>query len=237
WDYYFAVVWQETCTTQIDIYYIDGTTTVTGRLAALVAPTPPAGILNPNAGGGDCYDPDIAATQDYQIPGIGPEEFYYHVNWVYLDKRGDPWVYLIVTKYVCAPVPGPGALSFVSFTTAAGPIGTVLDRPTIASKLMIRFPVGPTTIFETWMCWEDTSNPASVPDIWYRVGQFDAGPRTFAYLIGPSPVPYVPALSSDFNPELWNRNDAIRLFPPFTHLVFDQGIPVGAVPEVVYIDP
>jgi hypothetical protein len=249
WDYYFAVVWQETSTapgtpTQSDIYYSDGITTVTPGAnppppfpTGAAAPTP-AGMLNTNpAGSGNCVDPDIAATQDYQNPAIALEEFYIHVNWVW-QIAGPPAGFQIDTCYFAGPVPTPGFGVFVVTLQAVGPLLTVLDRPTIAVKCIMRMPVNPFTIFQIWMCWEDTSNPASVPDIWYRVGQHNNMGPFFGYVILPAPVPYVPAVSSDYNPELWNRNDAIRpVAPPFTHLVFDQGIPVGGVPEVVYIDP
>ena len=158
------------------------------------------------------------------------------MNWVYQDSV--TLLYQIDTSYTCGPVPTPGFGPFiVTVPPARGPIITVLDRPTIAAKLVTRIPVGGFTLFEIWMCWEDGSVAASIPDIWYIVGQHNNAGPPFFFTFGPALVPYVPILSSDFNPELWNRNDAIRAFPPFTHLVFDQGIPVGGVPEIVYIDP
>jgi hypothetical protein len=62
----------------------------------------------------------------------------------------------------------------------------------------------------------------------------------FAYMGGPARVPYVPigAADNEYNPEMWNRNDALRLFPPVTHLVFDRTPhPAGLFQEVEYIDP
>jgi hypothetical protein len=237
WNFYFAIVWQEPSVAPVntEIWYRDGWLGIAPGAIVFTIPLGNVGRLcTCPAGSGNCVDPDIAATQDYQNPAIALEEFYIHVNWVHQITGGG---FRIDTCYFAGPVPFPGFGLFVT-TAAAVATPTVLNRPTIAVKCIMRMPVNPFTIFQIWMCWEDSSNPASVPDIWYRVGQHNNMGPFFGFVILPAPVPYVPAISSDFNPELWNRNDAIRpVAPPFTHLVFDQGIPVGGVPEVVYIDP
>ena len=233
YDYYFAVVWQEPAIGgQLTIWYVDGTTTTTPA-PPLTWVFNPSGQISPFLAIGDSYDPDIAATQDY----INPETYYFHVNWVTHPLAGPPINYLIGTCYALALVPTPGFLAFIPTAFARGPVNFVLDRPTIASKVTWINP----TIFETWMCWEDSSNPISAPDIWYRVGSYVGG-GPFAYTMGPAIVPYVPSpappFPSEFNPELWNRNDNTRPFPPLTHLVFDMtsGGPFW-VQEVEYIDP
>jgi len=232
WEYYFAIVWQEANPMAVtDIWYNDGVLNIIPGPPAATAALP--GIINTNIpGAGNCYDPDIAATQDYQNPAVALEEFYFHVNWVY--QQLVPAVnYRIATCYSVGPVPFPGSGTFIA-TGPAQVAQTILNRPTIASKLTMQWP--PFTIFETWMCWEDTRVVASSPDIWYIVGQWDNMARIFAFPLPAALVPYVPPVSSDYNPELWNRNDAARMFPPFTHLVFDQSSPAG-VREIVYIDP
>jgi hypothetical protein len=189
--------------------------------------------LNPPNIAGDSYDPDIAATQDYLFP---IETYYFHVNYVY-QIWGPPPIYHINERHCSSIVPMPGAGLFSVPTSAQGPlVNIVLDRPTIASKLT---GLGP-TVFETWMCWEDNSIAVPGPDIWYRVGIYTVGapPPPFAYTVPAARVPYLPLWgTSEFNPELWNRNDAARMFPPFTHLVFDTSIGLGGNQEVEYIDP
>ena len=78
-------------------------------------------------------------------------------------------------------------------------------------------------------------------DIWFRVGTYTAGavPPFILMPGGAIIVPYVPAgVSTDQNPELWNREDALRLNPPLTHLVFDRNPhPNGVTTEIEYIDP
>ena len=91
------------------------------------------------------------------------------------------------------------------------------------------------TIFETWMAWEDDQTPPGLnPDIYYRVGNTGGG--VFAFTVPWARVPYIPVGGNEFNPELWNRNDAGRMFPPFTHLVFDSTM-AGGPTEIEYIDP
>jgi hypothetical protein len=90
------------------------------------------------------------------------------------------------------------------------------------------------------MCWEDNNPAGSPPDIWYRMGQLNTVAPPFAYAVPAAIVPYVqPAGSSEYNPELWNRDDSTRLFPPLTHLVFDITQPFGplSAQEIEYIDP
>jgi hypothetical protein len=224
----FSVVWQEqTALPQWNIWYDDGTTTTIPGL--MVAMTPGSlGQLNTNpVGSGDCYHPDIAATQDYQVAA----NYYYHVIWVY--NIWAPITWQIDSCYVAAVAPNPGA-AFTG-TTTYGPVGQVLDNPTAASKLT---GLGP-TLFDTWMAWEDSTNPlATNPDIWFRVSRYTVAPPGFAYRAASARVGYAPGVgggSIEHNPEFWNRNDAARNFPPLTHLVFDQTI--GGFTEVEYIDP
>jgi hypothetical protein len=230
WDYDFAVVWQEPNNFGLlNIWYVAGTT--------IVFPGPPAMALTPGSLGqlnlpnaGNNYDPDIAATQDY-LP-IGLETYYFHVDYVF-QVLGPPITYQIDTCYFAGLTPTPAAAAFIPTLPARGPLNTVLDRPTIASKLIALNP----TVFETWMCWEDNVAGAG-PDIWYRVGAYNVGAPPFAYFVPAARVPYVPpAGTSEFNPELWNRNDGTRMFPPMTHLVFDTSIGLAGNQEVEYIDP
>ena len=151
YDYYFAIVWQEPAfalPNNLNIWYEDGTTQTSGPGGMFVALAGAGGQINPVNNVGDSYDPDIAATQDYQGPAP-PETYYFHVNWVY-NIWGPPAAYQVDTCYAWGAVPTPGAAAFAATASASGPIAAVLDRPTIASKLVA---IGP-TIFETWMCWE-----------------------------------------------------------------------------------
>jgi hypothetical protein len=233
-DYYFSVVWQEQTRPgagQWNILYDDGTTTTSGGGGMGMVLTPGSlGQLNPVNNYGDSYHPDIAATQDYALGG-GAETYYFHVNWVF-QIVGPPASWQIDTCYNVGPLTTPGAAAFIITAPARGPGAIVLDNPTIASKLQIP---GGIPVFETWMCWEDSSAAASVPDIWYRVGQCPTAGPPFAYTVAAAIVPYVQWLTSEYNPELWNRNDTLRMFPPLTHLVFDMT--QGPVQEVEYIDP
>jgi hypothetical protein len=252
WDYYLHVVWEETWTApgvlvQTDIFYRDGMMTVTpGAIpppplpTAAIAWTAAAGQLNTNPiGTGNCYGPDIAATQDYQLPAVALEEYYIHVNWVYIDTTVVPNTYQIDTCYAAGPVAAPGAGVFVATAPAVGPGLIVLDRPTIAAKLVARIPWQGATVFETWMCWEDNTVAASAPDIWYRVGQHNVAGPPFFFIVAAAIVPYVQPMGGafEYNPELWNRNEITRLFPPFTHLVFDMTTGLNGNPEIEYIDP
>jgi hypothetical protein len=112
----------------------------------------------------------------------------------------------------------------------------MIDEPTIATKLIS--PPGTTPVYETWFAWEDQVPPALTPTIWYCVGQYISAPPGFMYMILPAEVPYspIPPNPIEQNPELWNRNDVLRLNPPFTHLVSDIN-PYFRGIEVVYIDP
>jgi hypothetical protein len=230
-DFYFAIVWQETnAAGQINVWYNDGSTTTSPGAPGTV-PTPGSlGQLNPVNVIGDSYHPDIAATQDFTPAGTA-WGYYFQVNWVY-QIWGPPVTYQIDTCYAVGPLPNLGAAAFIMTASAVGPVAWVLDNPTIAVKL---FALGP-TIYDVWMCWED-NNPAgpSPTDIWYCVGQYNGGVPGFGYTFGPAFVPYwQPVGSSEFNPELWNRNDSTRMFPPFTHLVYDM---TQVTQEVEYIDP
>ena len=233
-EYYFAIVWQEELPLgggvfQWNVWYVDGFTTIFPPPISITVTPGSLGQLNPGIPGGDnCYDPDIAATQDYQVN----ERYYFHVDYVYWNAAAGTWQ--IDTCYYEGASRTPGAALF-TVAPAQGPVPNVLDRPTIASKLI---QVGP-TIFETWMAWEDSTNPAANnPDIWFSVGTCQAG-GVFGYTAPSLRVGYVPGVgggSIEYNPELWNRNDAVRMFPPLTHLVFDQDLG-GGIPEAVYIDP
>jgi hypothetical protein len=240
WEYYFAIVWQEpsgVAPFNTEIWYTDGWLNVRPGVVAITIPLPATGKLNTNAPGtGNAYDPDIAATQDYQNPAVALEEFYFHVNWVFQNAVN--LNYQIDTCYAAVVAPMPGFVAFTITLPAQPAIPTILNSPTIASKLIMQWP--PFTIFETWMCWEDNSVPASAPDIWYRVGQWNNMARIFGYtMFWPALVPYVQPIggASEYNPELWNRNDAARLFPPLTHLVFDMTTGLAGNQEVEYIDP
>ena len=234
YDHYFAVTWQEpSATGQLNVWFVDGKTQTSGgfppgTFTALTAGS--LGQLNPVTPTDNCYDPDIATTQDYQAMN-----FYFHVNWVRFDTFTG--LYYIESCYLAALIQTP-LLPFVLAPTAQGPTVSRLDRPTIASKLI---PDPNNIVFETWMAWEDSTIPgATNPDIWCIVATYTlSAPPVFAYTWGPGRVGYVPPQgggSIEYNPELWNRNDITRTMPPLTHLVFDQTI-VPAVPEVVYIDP
>lgn len=231
----FSVVWQEQifATGQWNVWYDDGTTTTFPILATVLTPGS-TGQLNTNLPGtGNCEHPDIAATQDYGP--IATQRFYYHVNWVYNNLVAATWQ--IDTCYATGIppfFPNPGWWSFVGTPPAQGPVAQVLDNPTIASKLTTA------PAFDTWMAWEDsTTIQLSNPDIWFIVGTCGPPLFLFAYAIGPGRVGYLPPAgggSIEYNPELWNRNDAARPTPPLTHLVFDQDLGTG-IPEVEYIDP
>jgi hypothetical protein len=217
--------------------YNDGTTITSP--AALVAVTPGApGPVNLPAGLGVNHDePDIAATQAYLLP---VETYYFHITWV-MRCPPNPWPsWTIDSRYYFGPVSTPGILAFAApIVPQARNSLSALDRPTIASKLISQ--VAPVT-FESWICWEDSINPLSAPDIWYNAGQCTGpAPGAWAYFPAlPARVPYLPinAADSEYNPELWNRNTALQLFPTVTHLVFDRNPhPQAVTTEVEYIDP
>ena len=145
---------------------------------------------------------------------------------------------------MAVPTPNPAGFIWtpVVHTGVTGAIPPILiDDPTIAVKLTT--PFGVPAAFEIWFAWEDIVVPPPVilPDIWYHVGTYTSVPPAFALAPGgPWRVPYVPpvAIDTEQNPELWNRNDALRLNPPVTHLVFDRNPhPIGGGMEVEYIDP
>jgi len=226
YDYYFAIVWEESMQPGKIVWYADGTTTIGAGPPTVLTPGS-LGQINPIHAAGDSYDPDIAATQDYQ----NPETYYFHIDYV-RRMFGGGMAYHIDTCYSVGASPTPGFNSFIPTASARGPINIVLDRPTIASKLISIAPA----VFETWMCWEENIFPAANRDIWYRMGQCIGGP--FGYMVPAALVPYIqPPLSAEYNPELWNRNDAARMFPQMTHLVFDMPLAGGPIPEIEYIDP
>ena len=233
----FSVVWQEQSpfTGFWNIWYDDGTTQTTGLGGITTWLTGGStGQLNVNLAPGDCLHPDIAATQDYIIVGGGlNEQYYYHVIWVFNDIFQVPPIWQIDNSFAAPNLPNPGAAGF-----APNPIAQVstqlLDNPTIATKLTAIIPA----VFQIWMAWEDSTviQPTN-PDIWYNVGSFSIMTGFIYFGIGPIRVGYGPGAgwSIENNPELWNRNDPARAFPPLTHLVFDQTI--APTTEVEYIDP
>ena len=227
-DYYFAIVWQEQIVTgQWRIGYVAGTTTISpGAMGLAFAFLP--GFVSPPGVTADAFRPDIAATQDYQPI----EQYYFQIDWMF-QFWAPAGQYTIESCYAWSPIPTPGIPLFFANPTFVVQFSNVviLDNPTVATKLINLNP----TIFETWFAWEeDTTGPN--PDIFYAMGIAN-GPGPFVPVFGPARVPYVPVVGSDdYNPELWNRNDPTRMFPPFTHLVFDKQI-AGTVPEIEYIDP
>ena len=233
-DFDFSVVWQEdNATGQWNIMYADGTTQ-TSPIGTAIVTVNPNGQINPGTSTDNCYHPDIAATQDYLGPNFA-ETYYFHVNWVRHNTSSGN--FYIESCYAVGGATTPGFGAFIMVVPAAqGPTPATLDNPTVATKLIS---LGP-TVFETWMAWEDSTNPgATNPDIWYRVGAYTVGAPPFGYTWGPGRVGYLPGVgggSIEYNPELWNRNDWFRAFPPLTHLVFDQDLGTG-IPEVEYIDP
>jgi hypothetical protein len=233
WDFDFSVVWeQENMASLIgEIWYHDGTTQTWPFIANVLNPAGP-GQICPSVSTDDCSEPDIAATQDYQP--WWAEIYYFHVDWV--RENTSTGNFFIESCYAVGRASLPGAAAFVMVAAPAqGPTPWPLDNPTIASKLR----VGP--FFETWMAWEDSTNrTATNPDIWFRVGTYTVGAPPFVYTVGPGRVGYLPGAgggTTEYNPELWNRNEQLRLFPPLTHLVFDTSIGLAGNQEVEYIDP
>ncbi len=233
-DFDFSVVWQEFNPAPgimvNNIWYHDGTTQIWPGFANVLNPAGPGIISWPIDE--DCTVPDIAATQDYIF---GAETYYFHVNWVHVDSS---ITFNIDSSYTIGPVTLPGPAPFVQAPTAQS-TGVGLDNPTIASKLIA---LG--GVFETWMAWEDWSdNTATNPDIWYIVGICVLGsvpPFSYPPGGGPGRVQYTPGKGKgtrEWNPELWNRNDQVRIFNPLTHLVFDQDTGAGTAHQVEYIDP
>ena len=181
--------------------------------------------INVNA---DHKEPDIAATQDY----MNPETHFFQI--VYVKIVTAVPTYTIESSYIRGGGPTPWAAAYIATAPVYAP-ANIVNRPTVASKVTIIFP----TFFDTYFAWEDYSDVNGNPDIWYRVGQHALG-AGWAFLIPALRVPYVPIGVGDTeqNPEFWNRNEATRILPPFTHLVFDRDPdPVGGMIEVEYIDP
>jgi hypothetical protein len=231
-NFHFAIVWEESRWTGVRfqgvVWYADGNTITSPAPISVTLAS--SGQLSPLNNNGDCYAPDIAITQDY-VPGGG--FYYFHVIWVYNIWAVPTWQ--IDSCYSAGLLPVPGILSYIMTAPAKGPVNFALDNPTIASKVV---QLGP-TIFETWMAWEDIDPAGPSPtDIWYCVGQYNTVVPPFGYIFGPAFVPYAQPMltSTEFNPELWNRDDSTRVMPPLTHLVFDMTSLTG-VQEIEYIDP
>jgi hypothetical protein len=245
-DYPFAIVWEEEMPSgqtnppsKWDIWYADGYT-----FPAIVPPPPPTfpggyAIINgPNpAFQADALEPDIAATQDYQA--VPFELYFFHITFEYRTWAGYPvppsTPNSIESYYLPSTLPVNGGAAFaIWYAQVRGPTTVPLERPTVASKLIS---INPTT-FESWFAWEDSNTPATAPDIWYRMGS--CTPMLFFAWTGglAAPAGYIPSVpaSVEHNPELWNRNDASRMFPPLTHFVFDMDPNPNTV-EVEYIDP
>lgn len=250
YDYYFSIVWQETDGLgNWNVWYVDGTTTT----STVPPPPPPATIvisvatrLNVPAPATQHTDPDIAASQTYQPIGGGVAETYFFcITYVrQTPVAGPPAGFNFDIDYCLyyGMAATPGALAFTApasaYTAFTGAIPPVLfDNPTIATKLTSPAGAVPIT-FEAWFAWEDNF-AAALTDIWYTVGTYTSGAVTpFVLALGlPARVPYLPNPGGTIeqNPELWNREDALRLNPPVTHLVFD--VTAGALTEVEYIDP
>jgi hypothetical protein len=239
YDYTFSVVWQEEWPsgipiplTQWHVWYLDGISW-TSPLPSGTIPGAP-GQINIAGNQADALEPDIAATQDYQAL----EWFYFHIVFQYKTWPGALWPFQpnsIESAWSCGAVPLPGPAAFVLTTPVTGPFNITLETPTVASKLISLNP----TVFESWFAWEDWSIVAMAPDIWYRVGTMTTVPLAFAWTVAPGLVPLVPfgTVSNEYNPELWNRNDVTRMFPPFTHLVCDSDVIAPPTPEILYIDP
>lgn len=239
-DFYFAVVWEEEMPTalgpnQWNIYYLDGQLITSGAAGPPPRPAPgfypgTPGIINLGGIQVDALEPDIAATQDYAWI------YYIHIVYQYKTWIGFPSPPAspnsIESSYYSGGLPMPGSLLYIPLTVKGGTT-TQLENPTVASKLISQSPV----TFESWICWEDWALPTA-SDIFYRMGTYNTGTTTFTWWVPPGIVGYSTTNQAgpEHNPELWNRNDGSRLFPAFTHLVFDDLIPTG-VPEILYIDP
>jgi hypothetical protein len=247
YDYTFNIVWQEfdPVVGNWNVWYSAGRTTT----SAVAPPPPPPFVaiviapimLNPANAAFDHTDPDIAASQDYAAIGAPLQQYYFHVDWVRQTIAGPPFTFSLESGYSLSPnnpTPAPPFTnpgSVYSVVTPVAPPVLLIDNPTIATKLTTLPPVP--IIFEIWFAWEDFTAPTK--DIWYRMGTFTV-PAAFAYLVPAARVPYVPNPGNEMeqNPELWNREDALRLNPPVTHLVFDlDPHPLGVTVEVEYIDP
>ena len=243
-DFQFSIVWQETnAAGNWNVGYVDGTTQVSA-IPRGVALTPGSlGILNAVVGGFDHTDPDIAASQDYQPIGIA-QSYFFHVDYVKQGPNpGGGTAFSVEQCYSYGGTPTPGSAAFTGpasvhvGVTFAVPPPVLIDNPTVATKLTSVVGALPIT-FQTWFAWEDNIVVATT-DIWYRVGFYTTGPPpAFGYAgIAGARVPYLPLAAPDIeqNPEFWNREDALRLNPPVTHLVFDRAN--GPAVEVEYIDP
>ena len=238
-DYTFSVVWHEGVPsgvippTQWNVWYNDGTT-VTSPAPGTVLTPGSLGIINVPGNQVDAIEPDIAATQDNQTN----ETYFFHITYEFkMWTPLSPQLNSIESHFSCGPSRTPGAASFIITPTVRGPTPIQLENPTIASKLIS---LGP-TVFESWVAWEDYSNviPANVPDIWFRMGTYTVGTPNVVWAVPPGIVGYALAnvVGTEYNPEFWNRNDATRMFPTLTHLVFEDWTPAGAVANIIYIDP
>jgi hypothetical protein len=227
YSYYFSVVWQEDWPrtgggTQWHVWYMDGTTLISPGRIWTRNPGSYGQIDPPSIN--DATEPDIAATQDY----LGPTEtFFYHIDYQLAGALNS-----IESHYSGGAVPNPGAATFIQTLTVQGPIaGAAYNKPTIASKLITLNP----SVFESWLAWEDGTNAATAPDIYYRMGTYVAGGGWMGWAVAPMLVGYLPINGVEYNPELWNRNNVVFI-QPVTHLVFDID-PRPVMTEVEYIDP
>ena len=228
-NYQFSIVWQEqnSSGSNWNIWYTDGMTE-TAPTVQVVQGTGSLGQINPNIIDFNHTEPDIAASQDYQLNEI----YFFHIDYLRVGSNATP-LYIIESHYCNSGFWNPGAAAFIQTSPVKSNI-IVKDKPTIASKLR---QLNPST-FDTWFAWEDANMTGSIPNIWYRVSQQSLG-AGFSYLVPAAKVPIQPlgAADSEYNPELWNRNDASRSFPPLTHLVCDILNLTTSAHEVEYIDP
>jgi hypothetical protein len=245
YDYTFNIVWQEiNAAGNWNVWYVAGTTTTSPPPPSVVLTAGSLGILNVVAAGSDHTDPDIAASQNYLPIGI-PQWYYFHIVWVRQTiVVPGAWNFAVDSCYWYGVNPTPASAVFIATPAVAAfgpvPLPVPYDDPTIATKLITPPPIAP-TIFEIWFAWEDTTVLVTA-EIYYRVAQYWDPPPFFWFTVGAGRVPYTPPpppmMDIEQNPELWNREDALRVNPPRTHLVFDKNPhPVGAGIEIEYIDP
>jgi hypothetical protein len=250
-DFYLAIVWEEEIFTHIGywpnqwyIWYVDGIFISSGGAGPpprtiglnLLTPGQISAAIPPYQS--DALEPDISATQDYQGVLFPPpfETYFMHITYEYKTWTGFPSPPArpnsIESSYYFGNSPTPGANPFTPTVSTQSSTTIQLERPTIASKLVSLSPL----TFETWLCWEDWSNVNTAPDIWFNLGVYTMG--IFSWTGASIMVNYaaINKQGPEHNPELWNKNDISRSFPPLTHLVFDDKNP-SSVPEITYIDP
>jgi hypothetical protein len=253
-DYYFHVVWEQSGTRVI---YTDGFLKISPAPFTLIRSSPKK-ISPDRRWGFDSHKatrPDISATQDNQTD----ETFYINVVVEYWTSTAGSSIESIY-YYGTNPTPGANAL-FPMPWSIAGPSPTqTFNKPSIGSKLTNKYlsTTGIMRMFFSTIAWEDnTGSLGTLPDI--GVMGFDLD-----YLAGPPgpppggwgpPIPPVvfhptliaygnirsipPSNTVDNNPEVWNRNDHSRNYPPFSHIVWDylDSSPNPNSQQIEYADP